>query len=218
MFAFGLAHRVLAARLAAPTTTTSIAPDLLARLPLRIDDWMGEDVPLDEAVVRRTDTDAHINRRYSRGGLESVSLYIGCGVRARDMMVHRPEVCYVGAGWTRTRRHPQELSLSNGTALPCTLFEFSRGSLNAAKIAVLYYYIVDGECCRDLSDWQYRFWRIGYVAQVHIVAPSENLAVDEGMRVVSDFAVDSVSQIIELLNRIESDQGMSSPPRSDGQK
>jgi hypothetical protein len=212
MLLSGWAYRALAAQLGAPLTTTPIAPDALERLPMQIADWTGEDVPLDEAIVRRTDTDAHINRRYSRSsGLESVSLYVACGVRTRNLIVHRPEVCYIGAGWTRTGRHLRELPLSNGTILPCIVFEFSRGVLDTTKIVVLYCYIVDGQYCHDLSEWRYRYWRIGYVAQVQIVASvTETLTADEATRIVCNFAVDSASPIAGQLEHIEKRQSAGS--------
>ncbi len=217
MLAFGLSHRVLAWRLVAPTSTTAIAPDLLEQLPMQIGGWVGEDVPLDEAIVRRTDTDAHVNRRYSRGA-ESVSAYVGCGARTRDMMTHRPEVCYIGAGWTLTGRQSRDLPLSDGSTLPCTIFEFSRGVLETTKITVLYYYIVDGEYCRNLSDWQYRFWSVGYVAQVHIVASSQTQRADEDTRIISDFAEDSASEIVKLFDGIAKDQGADSSVRTPEEK
>ena len=74
MLIFGLVHHVLAARLAAPVNTISIDPAALERLPLQIGDWVGQEVPLDEAVVRNTDTEAHISRRYSR---PDASQYVG---------------------------------------------------------------------------------------------------------------------------------------------
>lgn len=74
MLVFGLTYRVVAARLEASPDTAPISPDALAKFPLRIDDWTGEEVALDEAIVRATDTDAHLNRRYSHsGGLGAVS-------------------------------------------------------------------------------------------------------------------------------------------------
>ena len=70
-------------------------------LPMQIGDWTGEEVSLDEAMVRGTDTDAHLSRRYvRRGGSESISLYIACGVHVSRLMAHRPEICYRRAGWT----------------------------------------------------------------------------------------------------------------------
>ena len=116
------------------------------------------------------------------------------------MMVHRPEVCYIGRVGLRTARHRKELALGDEATLHCTIFEFSGGILDTTKIAVLYYYIVDGEYCRDLSDWQYRFWRIGYIAQVHIVASFQTQKADDTTRVVSAFAVDSASQIMRLFD------------------
>jgi len=136
------AYRVLAARLAAPVNTTPISPAALERLPLQIGDWMGREVPLDEAIVRATDTDAHINRSYSRNNA-FISLYIASGVKARDLMPHRPEVCYTGAGWTLIDKRSMELPLSNGMELPCNVFQFSRGTLNTKKTIVLDYYIVE---------------------------------------------------------------------------
>ena len=64
MLVFGLVHHAMAARLMRSASTISIPPDMLRELPLQIAGWAGEDVPLDEAIVRRTDTDAHVNRRY----------------------------------------------------------------------------------------------------------------------------------------------------------
>ena len=129
MLVFGLTYRVVAARLEAPIDTTPISPEALAQFPLQIGDWTGKDVPMDEAIVRATDTDAHLNRRYTRhGGLEAVSFYIASGVKARDLMPHRPEVCYTGAGWTLANRRSVELSLSDSTKLPCNIMQFSRGA------------------------------------------------------------------------------------------
>ena len=72
-----VAYRVLAARLEAPVNTTSMPPGALERLPLQIGGWTGQKVPLDEEIVRATDTEAHINRRYSRhNASEYISLYV----------------------------------------------------------------------------------------------------------------------------------------------
>jgi EpsI family protein len=212
MLVFGLGYRVLAARLEAPVDTIPISPAALQRLPLQIGDWTGREVPLDEAIVRATDTDAHINRSYSRNnGLEFVSLYIATGVKARDLMPHRPEVCYTGAGWTLTDKRSMELALNDGTALPCNVMQFSRGVLTVNKVIVLDYYIVDGEYCSDVSLLRSKAWRgsgtVRYVAQVQIVTSiSSNQTADSAARSVSTFAVESASLISKLFEDIEDDQ------------
>ena len=167
---------------------------------------------MDEAVVRATDTDAHINRRYSRhNASESIWLYVACGIRARDLMPHRPEVCYTGAGWTLTDRRSMELPLSDGMKLPCNVLEFSRGALNTEKVVVLDYYIVDGQYCRDVSLLRSKVWRgsgaVGYVAQVQIVVSiTANLTADSAARIVCAFAAESASSISRLFKDAEEDQ------------
>jgi len=208
MLAFGLSHRVLAFRLAAPTATIPIAPDLVEQLPMHIADWVGEDVPLDEAVVRKTGTDAHINRHYSRlNGSESISLYVACGIDARALMSHRPEVCYSAGGWALVDRHSMELPLGTGTELPCNVFEFTRGGLDTKKVAVLNYFIVDGQYCGDISFLRSRAWdnfrKVGYVVQVQIAASTDNLSDDLATKLVCDFAAESASAMAWLIGAID---------------
>ncbi len=207
------AYRVLAARLEAPVNTVPISPAALERLPLQIGDWMGREVPLDEAIVRATDTDAHINRSYSRNNASQyILLYIASGVKARDLMPHRPEVCYTGAGWTLIDKRSMELPLSDGMELPCMALQFSRGTLNTKKTVLLNYYIVDGQYCRDISLLRSKAWRgsgtVRYVAQIQIVASTTaNLTTDSAERIVRAFAVESAPSISRLFESAEESRG-----------
>ena len=122
MLATGVGYRVLATRLSGPVDTVLLSAEELERLPLQLGDWAGEESPLDEAVVEATDTDAHVSRRYTRRNPPaSVWLYIAYGVNARDLMPHRPEVCYTGAGWMLIDRRSDELALADGMKLPCNV-------------------------------------------------------------------------------------------------
>ena len=209
MLLFGTMHRIVSARLSAPIETPLISPDALEELPMQIGEWTGQDSPLDEAIVRATDTDAHISRSYSRySDSERVWLYISYGMRARDLMPHRPEVCYTGNGWTLISRHSVELPLGDGMKLQCNTFEFSRGTLNKEKIAVLDYYIIDGKYCRDVSLLRSKVWRgsgaVRYVAQVQIVASiGASLTADSVSNMISAFAVESAPPISVLFENIE---------------
>ena len=211
MLVFTAAYRVLVVRLEGPVNTTPISPAALERLPLQIGDWMGREVPLDEAIVRATDTDAHINRSYSRNNASQyISLYIASGVKARDLMPHRPEVCYKGAGWTLIDKRSMELPLSDGMELPCMALQFSRGTLNTKKTVLLNYYIVDGQYCRDISLLRSKAWRgsgtVRYIAQVQIIASTTvNLNADSAERIISDFAAESASSISRLFESAEED-------------
>jgi EpsI family protein len=207
MLVFGLGYRVLAARLSAPANTTPVPQELLDQLPLQLGVWTGQDTPVDERVIKATDTDAHVSRRYSKGGgFESVSLWIASGVQARDLMPHRPEVCYTGAGWTLTGKRVLELPLAGDAVLPCNVMQFSRGALNAEKVLVLYYYLVDGQYCADVSLLRSKAWKgsatIGYMAQVQVVTPMPlGVTLDSATKTVSDFAVESGPPIAELFDR-----------------
>ena len=202
----GLVYYSMASRLAAPSNKTPIDPNVLAQFPEQIGDWLGQEVPLDEAIVRATDTDTHLNRRYVRqNGAEVVSFYVACGVQARDLMPHRPEVCYTGNGWTLTDKQFMELPLEDGVKLPCNVMQFSRGGLVTSRVMVLDYYLVDGEYCHDVSLLRSKAWRgagtIDYVAQVQIVTA---VAEDQGMdsvesKRVSDFAIASALPLARLF-------------------
>lgn len=212
MLSFGIGYRVLAGRLSAPFDGASISPEALARFPMQIGDWAGQEAPIDEAVVRATDTDGHISRRYSRrNGAESASLYVAYGVKARDLMPHRPEVCYTGAGWTLVDRRSMELPLSDGEMLPCNVLRFSRGTLNKKMVVVLDYYIVDGQYCHDVSLLRSKAWRgsgkVGHVAQVQVVtAVTATFTADSAVRTVGAFAVESASSIFQLFEDAGEDQ------------
>jgi hypothetical protein len=151
MFAFGAANRALSNRLANSQSVSPIPSDALDGLSQQISDWAGQDEPLDAAIIEATDTDAHISRSYRRHSLESVWLYIAAGRRTRDLMPHRPEVCYISAGWTRVSTKSKELILDDKTVIPCSILQFSRGALNARNVIILDYYIVDGQFSRDVS-------------------------------------------------------------------
>jgi EpsI family protein len=213
MFVFGVVHRTLAARL----TTDNVSPmasDSLDKFPMQIGDWTGQDVPLDETVIEATDTDAHISRNYFRNNKsDSVWLYVAAGRRSRDLMPHRPEVCYIGSGWTRTGKNLVELPVSNGTTLPCNVFQFSKGALVSNRVLVLNYYLVDGQFCRDVSLLRSKIWQgsgmVHYVAQIQIVTPvTVEKSAETAAKVAEDFARLSALSVLEAL---ESASGSKDP-------
>ena len=208
---FGWACRMLAAQLGVPVTTTPIASNALGRFPMRITDWLGRDVPLDDAIVRRTDADALINRRYSHDCTEAVSFYLACGTDTTELIRHRPEVCYPQAGWMPISRSTIELPLNGGAELPCTIFQFSRRGLDVERVTVLHYFIVHGQPCREVplllqSRIRRAFSLVDCVGQVQIVASSmETLSNELATKLVCAFASDSAAEIIRLFGQVEID-------------
>lgn len=209
MFVFGLSHRILSGRLLYSVEMPPIDPNALAKFPMEIGMWTGREMPLDEAIIEATGTDAHISRNYVRdGGMEGVSLYVAFGQRARDLMPHRPDVCYVGAGWTRGGTESVELPLADGTKLPCTILQFSRGSLMQSKVMILDYYIVDGSICSDISLLRSKIWRgagsVNYTAQIQISVPVlTNHDSESAKKTVSAFAIESAPLLRQLLESFD---------------
>jgi len=206
----GIGYRVLAERLSRPSDSMPLPPGALARLPMQLGPWAGRDVLLEKEVVKATDTDSHINRQYSRGGSERVQLYVAYGVRARDLMPHRPEVCYPGAGWTREDARTAELLLGDGAALPCRILRFSRGGLGGESVIVLNYYIVDGKYCADVEELRSKAWwgagGVRYMAQVQIAcAVASDVAGAPAAEAVRRFGIDSARPIHELFADVGKD-------------
>jgi hypothetical protein len=201
----GAGYRVLAGYLARPNESAPLPQGALNRLPLHIGDWVGKDVPMSEEIAKATDTDARVNRLYVRtGGSQSAMLYVAYGVRGRDLMPHRPEVCYPEAGWTLGGSSPEKIPLPNGSSLECRLYEFRRGGLSTQVITVLNYYVVDGQYSPDVSLLRSKAWRgsggIRYMAQVQVTCSgSGNRASDATVSGVRELARNSAGHIRALF-------------------
>ncbi len=169
----GSGYWLLADQLARPVDSTPLPPGSLAHLPQRIEDWAGQDISLTPELVAATATDDHLYRAYERhAGTETIGLYVAYGIKGRDLMPHRPEVCYPGSGWTPRSRETIRLDLPDNTPLDCTLYEFSQSGLLSQTMYVLNYFIVDGRYSPDVSLLRSRAWRgaggVRYMAQVQV--------------------------------------------------
>ena len=203
LVASGAGYQWLAERYARASESVPIPAGTLSRLPLSIGDWIGRDVPLDDRIIRATDTDDRVNRVYARYATrQNVALWVAYGVHFRDLMPHRPEVCYPGNGWTLEETRRLELKAADGSPLPCRVLKFTRGALRTERITVLNYYLLDGQFSPDVSALRNRTWRfksdLQYVAQVQIICGDAPLQ-GNAETAVSDFAADSAAAIRGLL-------------------
>jgi EpsI family protein len=79
--------------------TLAIDSSALATLPLRIDIYEGEDIPLESTVESVLRADFNLQRAYYGAG-SLVWLYIGYyGTTRGGRPEHTPRGCYTGAGW-----------------------------------------------------------------------------------------------------------------------
>jgi len=204
LLGFNMVYYAVAAQVSDTASKVPLDPAVLERFPRQIRDWTGQDVPLEEATRERTGADAIINRRYARrNSVESVGVYVASGITTRALVGHRPEVCFISAGWTLMERRSLELSGPEGGKLPCTIYQFSRGMLDAARMTVLHYYIVDGQYCGDVSLLRRKTWRgaalVDYATQVQISAAGDAVTPASALRSLCAFAVDSAPSLLGLL-------------------
>jgi len=205
LIASGAGYQWLAGQYAHASSSVPIPRGTLGQLPMEIDGWKGRDVPISDDIIRATDCDDFVNRAYARPEKrQNVGLWVAYGVKFRDLMPHRPEVCYTGNGWTLDEIRELKLAAADSTAIPCRLLRFTRGALGGERITVLNYYLIDGQCYPDVSGLRKDICKfnsdIQYVAQLQITC-SDALFQAAAEQSVTDFAVDSAALIRDLLER-----------------
>lgn len=202
LIASGAAYRVANAHLSPDGRATVLPRGTLARLPLKLSGWVGRDTPMSKETIQATDTDDHVSRLYiAPDGRRRVALFVGYGVRLRDLAPHRPEVCYSGAGWTLDETVPMTWERDDGETFESRIHRFRRGGLGTMRMTVLNYYIVDGRYCPDVSLLRSKAWRksaSNYVAQVQI-ACSSGSRNDKCEETVKAFARESAEAIRACL-------------------
>lgn len=223
VLAGGIGYRVAASRMGRMLTSAPMPRGTLAALPMDLDGWSGQEFVLDEKLIRATDTDDHVCRQLtSRQGLPAVMLFVGYGINLRDLTPHRPEVCYIGQGWTQIGADTIALPLPDGGKLPCRLFRFRKGDLSPRVTVVLHYYIADGKRGADV-DWLLDAAlrgssRAHYAARVQIEcqAPDTSDGVERAMQSVQRVALASADPILGLMPRIESGDSSASSTAGGG--
>jgi hypothetical protein len=79
------------------------------KLPLRIGDWVGENIDVPQAAIKILRPNVIISRRYTNfvTGSTANVLLVHCS-DARDLMGHYPPVCYPNQGWKMENATPRQ--------------------------------------------------------------------------------------------------------------
>jgi len=195
----GLAYRSLASRLDLVAGSITL-PVSLDAYPKRIEQWVGEDVPIPLDIQQVAGNDAFVNRLYkNRTSNEWVNVYISYTSHPRTMLGHRPRVCYVGGGWIHDGTESDQFTPRTGRKVSCLIHRFHRPAPDYEETVVLNFYIVNGRLTSDervFSGVGFRTPNIDgdparYVAQVQISSAFENS--------VREAAQDMVELILEFL-------------------
>jgi hypothetical protein len=179
----GVTYRVVASRLQLVIGTPVVLPVPLDSLPAQIGHWVGGDVPIPANIQRVAGNDAFLNRLYTNKVTNQwANVYVAYTAHPRTMLGHRPQVCYVAAGWVHDRTEQTTLTCARGTEIPCLVHYFHRYAPDREETAVLSFYVVNGKLTRDESVFSGVGWRTPnisgdpahYVAQVQVSSVLEN--------------------------------------------
>lgn len=202
---FDLEYRKLSKSLLSSTSGPSAICGTLSLIPLKMGSWQGRDVPLDSRVVQALAVDDYLNRSYARySGTEKVELFITSGRRVRDLMPHRPEVCYPGNGWMLRSSEKKLLRGDDGGSFECKIFVFDRGGLDHTTMTVLNYYVVDGAYLPDLSAvrsvMRQEIPSLDYMLQVQVACESTHtFSLEAAVDLSIAFALESAQRIQAIL-------------------
>jgi len=180
----GAMYRAQVARLYRGTNVRTLPAIQLSTLPFQIGDWIGEDTPLREDVRRAAKVDDSLSRLYvSRSANRWANIYAALSVRPANMIGHKPEVCYVSAGWVLECAEESRIRSVRGTEMPCRLHVFRRMTPYEERLVVLSYYVLDGDVVCTEEAFSGVEWRGAgpaggghYVAQIQVSSTMENSA------------------------------------------
>ncbi|OHB54361.1 MAG: hypothetical protein A2Y07_07825 [Planctomycetes bacterium GWF2_50_10] len=178
----GTGYNAAAHKLKAAARSAILLPMPLKTIPLVINDWNGKDIQLPETVIKAASNDDYVNRLYiNRNSNMWVNIYIAYSARPRTMLGHRPDICYVGAGWVCDSSENSSFRTSAGQELPCLIHRFHKPDGSGDEMVVLNFYMVNGLVSADeklFSGLQWRTPNIAgnparYVAQIQISSSVE---------------------------------------------
>jgi hypothetical protein len=118
----------------------------LDRLPLSLGTWTGRDVPIEESIRERAQTDDCLNRIYesSRNPGVPLSLWINYSSHGLNLR-HSPEVCLPSTGWTKAESLCEVMTIERpkGPPVKLTRLVYSQGEL-VQGIGFWYYIFGEG--------------------------------------------------------------------------
>lgn len=151
LVASGAGYRLMAGRIDARMSSVLPLNKPLASIPLQLGPWRGEDVPLDERILRQDGIDdEYLNRVYvNTSNGQVVTVYVGYIGRSHRWLVHRPDICFPAHGRQQISEEKVPVAVAGGRRIPCILYEFDSTDSLQANALVLSSFIVNGRYTSD---------------------------------------------------------------------
>lgn len=113
----------------------------ITSLPMIMGNWVGQDVPVADDIVERSQTDAYINRVYENTQIpgEKVSLWINYSNTGLNLR-HSPEICLPSSGWERIESLHEILEITgdDGEKTPVSVLAYAKDA-TVQKLGFWYY-------------------------------------------------------------------------------
>ena len=183
----GITYRVLASHLTIVLDTPITLPVPLSSFPPEVRNWVGKDLSIPNTTkeyMEKNFADDFVSRRYinsvTRAWADVYVVY--CSSRPGGILGHRPRVCYPGHGWIHDSTEPSQYISRAGRQVPCLIHRFHKPAPSNIQIAVLNFYILNGQITTVENGFSGLLGRrpniagdpARYVAQVQISSVLEN--------------------------------------------
>ena len=189
--------------------------DMIDRVPVRLGDWYGEDVPVPTAAEQLLRPTAILSRRYSRIGLDGslVLCIIHCS-DVRDMIGHHPPQCYPNAGWLMESTEAGQITIGEET-LPLQAYRFEwheMGIAVSSRIVFSSFMLPDGTASTSMGQLREtaRGWSesTSGVAQLQIVIDGD-ISVEQARAWAVDILQSLPAEVFQVLGegRLDSSNG-----------
>lgn len=118
----------------------------LASVPLRLGDWVGQDLDVDPKILKEAQADEYLSRSYrdTRHPGRQITLWVNYSRFGLNLR-HSPEVCLPSGGWEKVEAQTRVLSVADpaGQPFPLTHLAYRQGEL-VQGIGFWYYIFGEG--------------------------------------------------------------------------
>lgn len=208
----GLVYRAAAKRLERLLLAPISLSVPLSRFPTELADWVGKDVSVPQNILAVAQNDDFLSRLYTNNNTSQwANLYLVYSAHPRLLLGHRPDVCYVGAGWILDGAEPVEVISNSSRNIPGLMYRFSTREPECNELVVFTFYILNGKLVANQKAFSGIGWRspnvegnpARYVTQVQISSALEN-SVLAAVRDLADFIIDFFPDEDGTVNAAES--------------
>lgn len=168
----------------------------ITSLPIRIGDWIGDDMPLDPRLMRYAEADAWLQRRYVRersGEAKIEATLILMSGRPAAISVHTPDVCFGNSGF-RMEGQPRVFRPQSERDDSLWQARFSK-SADSAAFHVYWGWSNDGRW-HAAEDARLEFSRSRALCKIYLLCPASH----SEMPADSDAARQLMTDLLPVLH------------------